>query len=48
MILNYIQVETNAPHPVPLPIGWGEGVQRTGEGFVWIVGRILNPNWYER
>ena len=21
------------PHPVPLPIGWGEGVRRTGEGF---------------
>jgi perosamine synthetase len=20
------------PHPVPLPIGWGEGVRRTGEG----------------
>jgi hypothetical protein len=21
-----------SPHPVPLPIGWGEGVRRTGEG----------------
>ena len=24
----------NAPHPVPLPIGWGEGGQRPGEGFL--------------
>ena len=24
-----------APHPVPLPIGWGEGVRRTGEGYDW-------------
>ena len=23
-----------APHPVPLPIGWGEGVRRTGEGNI--------------
>ena len=22
-----------APHPFPLPIGWGEGVRRTGEGL---------------
>ena len=22
-----------APHPFPLPIGWGEGVRRTGEGI---------------
>ena len=21
------------PHPVPLPIGWGEGGRRSGEGF---------------
>jgi hypothetical protein len=25
---------TETPHPIPLPIGWGEGVRRTGEGFV--------------
>jgi hypothetical protein len=23
-----------APHPTPLPIGWGEGVRRTGEGYL--------------
>ncbi len=22
------------PHPGPLPIGWREGVRKTGEGFV--------------
>ena len=33
-----------APHPVPLPIGWGEGVRRTGEGVhlsEWIGNQFL-------
>jgi len=27
--------ELRTPHPVPLPIRWGEGVRRTGEGYDW-------------
>jgi hypothetical protein len=27
-----VQFATNSLHPVPLPIRWGEGVRRTGEG----------------
>ena len=26
-------MNTDAPNPVPLPIGWGEGGRRPGEGF---------------
>jgi hypothetical protein len=28
-----------APHPVPLPIGWGEGGRRPGEGLAWPIHR---------
>jgi 2-polyprenyl-3-methyl-5-hydroxy-6-metoxy-1,4-benzoquinol methylase len=29
------QEQIKTPHPSPLPIGWGEGVRRTGEGGVF-------------
>jgi hypothetical protein len=29
---NAFKMRRTAPHPVPLPIRWGEGVRRTGEG----------------
>ena len=34
LIPNRFQDEPNCPSPRPLPIGWGEGVRRTGEGQV--------------
>lgn len=33
--------ERFAPHPVPLPIGWGEGGRRPGEGFGFFA-RLVN------
>jgi hypothetical protein len=32
------------PHPVPLPIRWGEGVRRTGEGFAFFYQEICFGN----
>ena len=26
----------SSPHPVPLPIGWGEGGWRPGEGLTFV------------
>ena len=34
----------DAPHPVPLPIGWGEGVRRTGEGTLESLTDLLSPS----
>src|SRR5688572_12717648 len=31
----------NAPHPFPLPIRWGEGGRRPGEGFVCFGNRSI-------
>jgi hypothetical protein len=33
-----------APHPVPLPIGWGEGDRRSGEGFIPFPPEIIYEN----
>ena len=29
------------PHPIPLPLGWGEGARRAGEGIVEVVSRLV-------
>ena len=36
--MNYVALlATVAPHPFPLPIGWGEGGRRPGEGLAGLL-----------